>query len=352
MRLKTLKISPLLCFGLFVCFLFKGSEVRSQDPLLSMQENTPLMINPALTGSEYQLRGIVNYRTQWRALGNPFTTAAGSFDMALNSKNKGRNDKSGTPAVGIQFVTDKSGNPVFKHSMIDLQGAYHVYFNDRTKLGAGISVGLNSMSLDEESGEWGNQYINGQYNPSAAHGEDLASLQQTHINLGGGVVFSQSDLGGSKQKAIRSYSVGAAFYNAGQMQLGSDQIFADRQSVRLSGFVRLKVQPSGMKGAFLPSAFYHRQGPSQQILFGSYYQFTLVEGSSFEEVDQQAISAGLFYRWNDALIAKVLYQFGDLAAGLAYDVNFSGLKKHTSGRGAIEVMLTYRIKSNSQRSFR
>jgi type IX secretion system PorP/SprF family membrane protein len=321
----------------------------SQDPMFSQQGSTPLMINPALTGSGIQYRGIVNYRTQWRQIGAPFTTAAASFDMALQNNARGRNNNKGRPAVGINFMTDRSGSPQLKHSFVNLNGAYQVYFNDRTTLGSGIYVGFNTISLEEGSGEWGSQYGNGQYNPDAPHGENLTNMQQSHIDVGGGLVFSKTDLGGRKSKTLRSYSAGAAFYHAGQMPLSDEVLFTDRKATRWSGFAEFELQLASLGGALLPSIYYHRQGPSQQILFGSFYRFTLVEGSSFQSIDGQNISAGVFYRWDDAIVGKVLYETGSFGAGLAYDVNISGLKEYTSGRGAIEVMLTYKVSTMARR---
>ncbi|MFZ6053257.1 PorP/SprF family type IX secretion system membrane protein [Halocola ammonii] len=346
MRLRTDHISTnfkSVVAGLVLAVLpFWGA---SQDPLFSQQGSTPLMINPALTGSGVQYRGIVNYRTQWRQLGAPFTTAAASFDMALQKSSRDRKSNKGRPAVGINFMTDRSGSPQLKHSSVNLNGAYQVYFNNRTTLGSGIYVGFNTMSLDEASGEWGSQYVNGQYNPDAPHGENLTNMQQSSIDVGGGLVFSKSDPGGRQSKTLRSYSVGAAFYHAGQIPLTDEVLFTDRKAIRWSGFAEFEFRIESLGGALKPSVYYNRQGPSQQILFGSFYKFTLVEGSSFQSISGQSISAGAFYRWDDAIIGKVLYETGSFGAGLAYDVNISGLKEYTNGRGAIEIMLSYKVGS-------
>jgi Type IX secretion system membrane protein PorP/SprF len=56
---------------------------------------------------------------------------------------------------------------------------------------------------------------------------------------------------------------------------------------------------------------------------------------------QNGLGFGVFYRVNDAIIPKLLYEAGDFAVGLAYDANISGYRKASRYRGGFEISLRY-----------
>ena len=79
----------------------------SQDVHFSQFYQTPLLVNPAFTGSfNGNIRGIVNYRNQWATVGNPYTTYAFSFDMGL-MKEKMENKYLG---AGLFVYKDMAGD--------------------------------------------------------------------------------------------------------------------------------------------------------------------------------------------------------------------------------------------------
>lgn len=54
-----------------------------------------------------------------------------------------------------------------------------------------------------------------------------------------------------------------------------------------------------------------------------------------------SFGGGLFYRWNDALIADVFFDWQNLRLGICYDMNISPFVNATHVRGAVEVSLSY-----------
>src|SRR6187399_1183164 len=96
MKKVCILLSCLLCsLGLF-----------AQDIHFSQFYNSPLTLNPALTGKmNGMLRFALSCRNQWYALTNgktPFATYAGSFDMPIRF----RKDALG---VGLVIVNDQAG---------------------------------------------------------------------------------------------------------------------------------------------------------------------------------------------------------------------------------------------------
>lgn len=88
---------------LLLCFT---SSLFAQDIHLSQTHMTPLLVNPANAGSEYTIRGILNYRSQWGSVATPFNTMMASFDMNFKPKNS---SKKGYFAGGLYFFNDNAG---------------------------------------------------------------------------------------------------------------------------------------------------------------------------------------------------------------------------------------------------
>jgi len=58
-------------------------------------------------------------------------------------------------------------------------------------------------------------------------------------------------------------------------------------------------------------------------------------------VKGSSISAGAYYRNQDAIIATILYEVSQYSVGVSYDVNLSGLRTASNGNGGFEISLRY-----------
>ena len=67
----------------------------------------------------------------------------------------------------------------------------------------------------------------------------------------------------------------------------------------------------------------------------------MLEVEDYHE-DNQAISLGCFYRWDDAIVPLLKYQFQNWTFGLSYDVNVSKLARASRTIGAFELTLSYK----------
>jgi hypothetical protein len=54
-----------------------------------------------------------------------------------------------------------------------------------------------------------------------------------------------------------------------------------------------------------------------------------------------SLAVGLFYRNKDALIAKLMLEKSNWAAGVAYDINTSSLTPVSKGRGGFEIFIRF-----------
>ena len=96
---------------------------KAQDPHFSQFFSSPLTLNPALTGKfDGTLRVAGNYRNQWPAFNNVYTTSTLSVDFAILKKRLPDFD---TWGVGILALTDQAGGGILKNNYIGLSTSYH-----------------------------------------------------------------------------------------------------------------------------------------------------------------------------------------------------------------------------------
>lgn len=331
--------------------LAMGQPAAAQDAHFSQPMAAPLWLNPALSGADGYMRGALSYRTQWNAVSDPFTTTAGSFDIALNQRPDPRKKKMGKPALGISFLTDRAGDPVMRNTHVMLSGAYHVNLNKYSNLGVALSAGYRSQSLDAKTGKWGSQYNGMQYDPNLGHGEDLSGVQRTSLDLGGGMVYSyRRETNVRHRIKRREITIGVAGYQLGRLMLRDEDMFTDNDEMRISGFVNTAFGVGNSGSAIEPAVYYHRQGPSQMILAGMAYRYMLSSGKPLvRNTKSMSIALGGFYRVGDAVVAQVSFSWDALEIGFSYDINTSGLSTYSSGQGAIEFALRYRVRRSSFR---
>ncbi len=329
---------------LLVVMLLPIDELSAQDPVFSQPNATPLWVNPALAGAGHYIRGNIGYRTQWSAVSKPFTTTTGSFDMLLNQNANRRKMSRGKPGIGISFLSDRAGEPSLKTTRFDITGAYHVNLNKNSSLGAGFSLGYVARSLDV-GGKWGSQYNGSAYDPDLPHGENLAMLQQSALNIGGGVVYNFREKTGLRDEVQRrELTIGIAGYHLGQMSLSNEDVYSGKDAIRISAMANGLFSLGRSRSSILPAIYYQRQGASQMLMGGMAYRNQLKSSHiSNRNSRDVAFGLGVYYRFSDAVIAQLFIEWAELSVYFAYDITTSKLSKYVSGRGAVEIGIAYKL---------
>ena len=88
------------------------------------------------------------------------------------------------------------------------------------------------------------------------------------------------------------------------------------------------------------SSFITRQGPHQEILIGTEFQYTLAELSYLK----RAFWTGIYYRTRDAVFVSSGLIFDAWKIGLSYDINLSKLIPASNMRGGFEIGVAYIMK--------
>ena len=142
----------------FASLLFFGFSAKAQDPHFSQFFASPLTLNPALTGKfDGTLRVAGNYRNQWPAFNNVYTTYTLSVDFPILKSKLPDYD---TWGVGILALNDQAGAGVLTNTYLGLSTSYHKALDENgfQQLGIGFQgtygqKRLNTQNFHAET-EW------------------------------------------------------------------------------------------------------------------------------------------------------------------------------------------------------
>ncbi|MDP4685090.1 MAG: PorP/SprF family type IX secretion system membrane protein [Crocinitomicaceae bacterium] len=326
------------CIGL-ACISLIGN---AQDVHFSHMEFSPMTLNPGLAGANGPLQGIVNYRSQWNSVADPYKTIAASFDARFNDKKR---NKSGIIAGGINFYNDQAGDLKVNTNNVNLNLAYHLILDKSSTLGLGIYSGFGQRSISPEGGKWASQYDGNAYNPSLSSGEVFNSPSFSFFDAGAGLVYTyKNGAGYMNQNKQRFFNGGIAFYHVNRPNYSYINNGEEKLYMRISGFVNANIGIANTRGSILPGIYYQRQKSAQEIYVGANYKYNLHEGSRHTGFTRpMALYIGLFGRVKDALVGKLMFEYDQFSAGFAYDINISSLTEVSRSKGGFELFLRFNM---------
>jgi type IX secretion system PorP/SprF family membrane protein len=313
----------------------------SQDIHFSQANMTPLELNPANAGTEYDIRAILNYRTQWNTVSSdPFVTMMAGYDMNF----KKSSHKLGYFAGGIFLFNDKAGDSKMTQNTANLAIAYHVNLSSKSTLGLGVQGGYFQRSIDYSNLTWGNQYDGMQYDSQLNNGE--TSNGGTSIgaaDFAGGLTWTyrkgERYMAGNDQFLLIT-GLSLQHINKPKTQLQS--VVEDPLYYRWVGHVNGIIGVPNSKMSILPSAVYMQQGALRQFMVGANFGYKFKESSKYTgNLKGGTIGIGAEYRMNDAFIITSFLEIANYTIGLSYDMNTSSLSDASNSFGAFEVALRY-----------
>jgi type IX secretion system PorP/SprF family membrane protein len=339
----------------FTAIIFSAANISAQDVHFSQFYQSPLTLNPAMAGTTVWIRAIAQYRSQWGVVTVPYSTLGASFDVKSKKrwiKIKNMTEKYRQPGEdgfgwGINLYNDRAGDG--KMGTLQANGAlaYQVYLNPQNMLALGFQGGIMQRSINFDKLYWGTQY-----DPSSPSGYNLALPPDKAIangnssiiipDLNAGLIYTHKKneryMRGSDQQ---DFTIGAALFHITQPKysfLGSNEKLYQR--IVIHGTGTFGVANTSL--AIAPGFLITRQGPNQEVLFGSLFRYMLREDSKYTGyVKGASVSAGGYYRNKDAFIAAALLEFASYGIGISYDINISGLKTASKGVGGFEITLRY-----------
>jgi type IX secretion system PorP/SprF family membrane protein len=329
---KTNRLTLLLSF-----FAFLG---YAQDMHFSFAEMTPLSINPALAGANYEMEGMLNYRNQWSSIGAPFSTVNAAIHGRVSNTTK---RPSNWLCMGLQVTADKAGAPSISNNGISLSIADQIKVGRYSRIGLGLHAGFGQRSLRASEGRWGNQYDGAKYNSSIPSGEGSLNISKSYPDIGVGVVYTYQKRKGAFVGSIdKLINIGFSAFHVNRPDFGFLQSENAKLPIRFTFFSNAEFAINNGGGALMPAVYIFRQGSFSEYLFGGFYKYKVINASKYTGfVKPFSISFGVFGRANDAAVIKILADYYRYSLGYSFDVNTSGLSTFTRGRGAHEVVLRF-----------
>lgn len=318
-----------LLFLLLSVSVFKST---AQDYKFSQFYNSPLNLNPALTGKINSLyRFVANYRVQYLPLQSPspFNTLSASADFGL-LRDKLKGDIFG---VGVLFTNDRQTAIRSNTMMVSLGYSKSLGKDKNHYLSAGVQVGFLQRYLDYGNLVFGNQFdtLNFRFDLRRSNGELFTTGRYFKPNLNLGIFWTSNFT-----KTIGAYA-GVSIFNIIKPQdsfFKSDNERAMRFNAHAGLFIDVK-----RKVLISPNGMYMFQAKAQQWIAGSSFSFNL---SGKAEPYKTAISAGVWYDGNGAVIASTGFSFSGIQIGVSYDATVKkDLSKAVKSFGSFEASIIY-----------
>ena len=331
------QINKNILFGVICLLSYAG---KSQDIHFSQYIETPIALNPALYGLNYDNRVITNYRTQWGYVASKaYQTMGLSYDGGTGKKLRG-----GRIGYGLNIVRDQAGDAKLSSLLPTLGVSYSQQINKKMKVAGGFQYGLNYRTIDATNLRWGAQYQNYQYDSGNLSGETPArsSVLSTDLGVGGHFSYAQSEKYISAKDGNK-FDFGASAYHF-TVPKSSFITSTERLSTRYVIYANGEFFIPKMRIALDPSIIIMRQGTNKEFITGLMFKYVIVDQSKFTSIKKPcAIAFGASYRYKDAIIPAFLMQYDVYALGFAYDINVSQLTPASKLKGGLEIMLRYNV---------
>lgn len=318
--------------SLATSFALLVSAALAQDVHFSQFYNSPLTLNPALSGAiETDQRFALIHRSQWQSLGAPFRTFAFSYDTPiLRGKMKGR-----YIGIGANAFSDKAGKGGFGDQQANLSIAYGMRSTDDAILAFALQGGYGQRSAVLDGLRWDAQYDGSGFDASRATGENIPNASTSFVDFAAGVAWQQYE-----SKDIQ-WTAGASVYHLNQPSVTLFSTNADKLLRRFN--VHAATRITTKRWIYLPKIYGSQQGASREIVLGGLLHRRVgVDSRYTTDKTSSSFYIGAFYRWNDAIVPMMQIEYKRmLTIGLSYDVTISGLRNATRYRGGMEVTLQY-----------
>ena len=310
---------------LLLCMLFE--RTGAQDLHFSQFFNSPLSINPANTGfipdADYRLG--VHYRNQWSSiLSAPYKTISAFGDAQLFRNTL----ENGWLGVGALILSDQAGSGSLTSTKIYGSVAYHQMLGNSSLLSAGFNLGWANKRIDQSNLKFPDQFDGHFFDHNLSTMVALANTSVSYFDMQAGLnyaYFPKEDI---------YINVGYSIHHVNRPK---ESFFTNDAAdavipMRHIGFINaiLKVNP---KVIINPNIYFTTQAKATELIGGLNANYNLSDAGEIQLI------AGLYYRYNDALIPMVGLEYKNIRVTFSYDVTTSSLNSFNNYRGASEFNL-------------
>jgi len=308
------------------CMLATG-----QDLHFSQIFETPLLRNPALAGlfsGDVRIQSV--YRSQWNSVTNAYSTvsANGEYKILVG-------ESSDYLTIGGQVLYDKAGTVDLTSTHILPALNYHKSLSAERSMYLSMAVmgGYVQRRVDRSKITTNSQFNGSSYDPNTLNGETFEKSSYSYFDGTAGLSFN-TQLG---ENSDNNMYLGLAYHHfnrAKNISFFSDNNIEMAPKWVASGGIRMNTTDYSY---ITFEGDYSKQGVNKEIIGGVLYSLKLDDPVT----PKYLIHGGSYMRLNDAIIPVVKVEARPIAIAVSYDVNISGLKRVSTGRGGFEISLTY-----------
>lgn len=322
----TITMKKLLLSWSLIVFALTTS--LAQDQIYSQFYAAPIQLNPAFAGNTLAPRVTLNYRSQWPAIDNAYTTVAASYEQFFEPIRS---------SFGVMLQNDNAGNGIYKQSTFTGVYGYSLQINRDFFIKLGVEAGLTQTNLD-----WTRLVFPDQLDPIEggileSNETPVQNVSNVYYDFGVGMLaYGQQFYAGIGLKHINTPN--EALLNAADgLAIGLPM----RVSIHAGGQFTIQEGNNRKLGSFVsPNLLFVQQGDQGQVNVGAYAGVNQFFG-------------GLWYRQafsnSDALIFLLGFQYDIFKVGYSYDFTISGLQSINGGSGgANEIFIILNFENSAE----
>ncbi len=300
----------------------------AQDLHFSQSFNQPMLYNPAQTAlmpdADYRVSS--QYRSQWGQLPVPYKTIAAAGDLKVLA-NQHKNSWLG---LGLSFFNDKAGHGDLSLTKTQLTAAYHLQINETSIFSAGIGLGMVQRSVDISKLSFDNQWNGLKFDREVSTGETNAYEKVSYFDASIGLSYAYA----SSESFFFQVSAGVMHVNQPiESFYEKDNRIKLRPVVELRNVILLSDDWIGEWGIHAS-----QQQHAYEIVAGGQVATNLTPRA----YDANVLIAGAYYRYQDAVIPMVGYEWNKLRLLMSFDIPLSGMSTALRGYGGMEVSLVFK----------
>lgn len=310
---------------------------QAQDIHFSQYFASPLTLNPAQTGLiNKDYRVAVNYRSQnYTVSSNPYQTASLSYDMPIL---RGKLPEGDAVGIGLIAFYDKAGTGGLQNLSGGVSFAYHKSLGKEKQhtVSLGVQALFVSKSINFDKLRFEDQLNPRQPEAYLPTNENLANQDVSYPDFNVGALYT-----GRPTDKSTAYA-GVSYFHLSQPEekfLGGGTTKDIKIAPRYSAYIGGSGEVNELVTVF-GSGLYQSQGPAQEILVGGAVGFILNPQHS-EDRRNTTFYLGSWYRFNDAIVPYVGFEWDKMQIGFTYDVTVSKAQNLTQSQGAYEISLIY-----------
>lgn len=322
---------------LFLGLVIGSTSIGQVDKHFSMFSEAPMFLNPAAAGFHNgHLQLFTNFRQQWMTASNqPYQTISGAADWRMFDRGNG------FLGTGVQFFNDVAGSSVYTVNTLSVPINYAIQISEENHLAIGLQPGWYNRTMNTAALTWDAQWAGISFNPAYESGETFFLQENANVSrfdIGAGLYW-YANL--NKETRV---SLGAAAHHLTGQKInffGPD----DRLMRKYAFHGQMEYRKRNSIASVMPAFYGFIQGPNKMLAIGSNFKWQLRSASlhtgHFEDI---TFAMGTYYRIGDAILINMILDLAGFAIGANYDMNISSLTSATSGVGAMEFFLRWKIR--------